>query len=194
MRFPFWKKKQDKLPPHKPEHRLIEAFEVKGVKYFQFDCTIGNMPYQRGLEALVAYERVRMRCTREYLEQHTKAIHALLREKKIDVFKINQLNQNLTDRINWVVETDTLYELASIVYFDATESPYSYNHDYNKKKIEQWKKHSAELKDFFLQKPLVSLLPFLEQSKENFQVYSMVTEELKKEQMRLIQEILSTRG
>ena len=115
-------------------------------------------------------------------------------ESKIDVFKINQLNQNLIERLNWVIETDNLYELASIVYFDATESPYNYNHDYNKKKIDLWKKHSTELKSFFLQKPLVNFLPFLEQSKENLQTYSIVLEELKKEQMRLIHEILSTKG
>jgi hypothetical protein len=192
MELNFWKKKP-RLPKVKPEHRIIEAFEVKGVKYFRFDCEVGNMPYQRGLEALVFYEQVRMRCTREYLQEHIKALDTLLRSSKIDIYKINQLNRNLNDRVNWVVESDSLYNLASVVFFDATESPYHFDHDYNKKKVEKWKQYGNELNDFFLQKPLETFIPFLATSNENLQPYLKVVEELNREQMKLIRAILSTR-
>lgn len=191
MRFQFWKKSLQ--PKTKPEHRTVEAFEVDGVKYFKFDCEVGNMPYQRGLEALVFYEQVRMRCTREHLEAHCKAVDAVLKSSKIDIFKLHQLNQNLSDRLTWVIETDSLYNLASVVFFDATESPYHYDFDYNKKKIAKWKKHQDQTRDFFLQMPLSDLIPSLKQSEENLHTYSKVVEELKMEQMRAIQEVLFTK-
>ena len=192
MKLAFWKKKHN-LPKHKPEHRIVKAFTVNGVDYFKFDTDIGNMPYQRGLEALVFYEQVRMRCTREYLEQVTESIDKILHQPKIDIFKINQLNVHLKERLTWVIETDTIYNLASVVFFDSTESPYHYDHAYNKKKIEAWKQHSKQIHDFFLRTPLSVYIPFLAESDTNLQTYLMVMEELQKEQNRYIHAIMSSK-
>jgi len=190
MNFQFWKKKQ-KAPKHKPEHRIVEAFTINGIKYFKFDTDIGNMPYQRGLEALVFYEQVRMRCTREYLDQVVEAIDKILHQPKIDVFKIHQINVHLKERLTWVIETDSIYNLASVVFFDSTESPYHYDHDYNKKKIANWKKHASETHDFFLQKPLIDFIPFLRGSNENLQTYLAVVEQMNQAHIKYLSAINS---
>ena len=44
--------------------------------------------------------------------------------------------------------------------FDESESPYNFDPGYAEKKIEFWKK-TAGMKDFFLQQPLIQLIPFL---------------------------------
>ncbi len=190
MNLVFWKKKQ-RVPKHRPEHRIVEAFELNGIKYFKFDADVANMPYQRGLEALVFYEQVRMRCTREYLDEVVAAIDKILHQPKIDVFKIHQINVHLKERLTWVIETDTVYNLASVVFFDSTESPYHYDHEYNKKKIASWKKHSTENLDFFLQKPLADYIPFFREQEKNLQIYLEVLNQLSQEHIRYLHAINS---
>jgi hypothetical protein len=69
-----------------------------------------------------------------------------------------------------ITDADLVYKLASVVFFDKSESPTHYEHGYNQKKIEHWKKN-ASMYDFFLQMPLQELVPFLKQSGEDTQVY-----------------------
>ncbi len=152
------------------------AFEVGGIKYYQLN-DVYNIPYERGLMALAIYEETRMKCSREYLTKHVDAIRSLLHEKKIDIYKINALNEQMSQRLDFSLDTDLLYKLASVIYFDKNENPAIYEPDYCAKKIEHWKKHKGT-KDFFLQKPLQELIPFLKSVDFDLETYSQAIEQI----------------
>ena len=159
------------------DHILKEAFTCGGVKYFQFD-DIFNQPYERALVALDFYEEFRMRTSFDFIRLHVQAIKDIMSNPKaIDFGKVATLNTQLEERLNWIVAPDLLYKLASVVFFDENESPYIYDHKYCKEKIKHWKKNS-EMNAFFLQMPIINLIPSLKNCDLDFQSYSQVVEKL----------------
>jgi len=158
------------------KHIIEPAFEIAGIQYFRFN-DVFQIPYERGLMALAIYEETRMKCSREYLTKHVEVCRELLHSPKVDIFKINQLNEQLNERLTLILDTDLLYKLASIVYFDSKENPALYEPDYCRKKIELWKQHKG-VADFFLQKPLLELIPYLENVDFDLATYSQINKEL----------------
>ena len=148
------------------QYIIKEAFVLNNIQYYQFD-DIFNLPYQRGMTALAFYEECRMGVDRAYLEQHTKAVDELLGAYKINIYKINALNQQLKERTEFFTDSDLLYKLASVVFFDSKENPKKYEQDYNERKIKAWKESNTA--DFFLQKPLQDLIPFLRHSRADLE-------------------------
>ena len=144
------------------DYVIKEAFVYKGVQYYMF-----NDPFEvsagRGLYSMTFFEEMLARVDREYLEYHTKAMDAVLSNPtKTDLPTIVKLNENLKERLTFQIALpEHVYKLASIIFFDKSESPFRYDADYNKKKIEQWQK-DASAYDFFLQTPLKTLIPFLQ--------------------------------
>lgn len=114
-----------------------------------------------------------MRCSREYLLKHVEAIRNVLHKSgnKIDVFAINALNEQMQARLDLVTDTDLMYKLASVVFFDKNENPCIYEENYSKKKIENWKRNNS-VSAFFLQMPLVELIPFLKSAEIDLNTYS----------------------
>lgn len=164
-----------RLFPNQP-YVIDFAFEVGGVKYYQLN-DVYNLPVERGLMALAIYEETRMKCSREYLLKHVEVVRSLLREKKIDIYKINTINEQMSQRLNFALDTDLIYKLASVIFFDKNENPAIYEPDYCAKKIEHWKKHKG-VNDFFLQKPLQELIPFLKNVDFDLDMYSQGMEQL----------------
>ena len=160
------------------KHIINEAFSIAGVEYYQFN-DVFNLPYERGLMALAIYEETRMRCSREYLAKHVDTIRKILNSEKINLFSINQLNEQMSERLNLALDVDLLYRLASVVFFDKNENPTIYEPEYCQKKIEFWKKHKG-VADFFLQMPLLELIPFLQNADFDLSTYSQMNQELNK--------------
>ena len=171
------RKDPKKLFPNQ-KHLIEYAFTVGGVDYYQFNDTF-NQPYERALFALAVYEETRMRCSREYLEKHVQVVRELLKSDKIDIFKINMLNEQMSERLNLTLDVDLLYKLASIVFFDKKENPNIYELDYCNQKIEFWKQHKG-VADFFLQKPIIELIPFLKSVETDLDEYSLLNTNLNK--------------
>ena len=167
------------------------AFEIEGRSFYRFKDYF-NIPYERGLKTITFYEEARMKITYEYLEQHTKAVEKILTSSKIDVYKINELNKILKERLTWYFDTEILYKLASIVFFEKEENPTTYDFKHNIEKIEFWKKHK-DVTDFFLQTPMLELMPFLKELEANFQTYSEITNALTKAHSDLVSSILSAK-
>ncbi|MCL1933529.1 MAG: hypothetical protein FWF53_06950 [Candidatus Azobacteroides sp.] len=170
-KFKNWKKK---FPEQK--YMIEEAFSIGGQKYYQF-TDVFNLPVERGLTALMVYEETRMKCSVEYLQKHIEATRKILRSDKIDIFRINQLNEQLNERVNFALDIDLIYKLASVVYFDENENPSLYDGEYCREKIGFWKKNK-EVADFFLQQPLTELLPYLKNADFNLNEYSTANGEL----------------
>ena len=182
--------KHNKRDPKKvfpnQKYMIEHAFTVAGVDYYRF-ADIFNLPYERGLMALAVYEELRMRVSREYLEKHIEAMRNILHaDKVVNVFKIDQLNEQLSERLNLVLDTDLLYKLASVAFFDKKENPAVYEPEYCQKKVEFWQQHKG-VADFFLQKPLQELIPFLRSADFDLNTYSQINKALNKLHLERLQ-------
>jgi len=171
-----WRIERDKRREQKSQHRIEYAFTSGGRKYYCFE-DINNLPYQRGRHALAVFNEIQMRCSREFLLQFTKSLDETLHSQQIDIFRINELNSMLKDRLTLTADLDLCYRLAAIVFFDDTEKPEVYEPEYAEKKIARWKK-DMDVESFFLQKPLRELMPFLKNAVGDFNGYFLLNEEL----------------
>lgn len=161
-----------------PELRTKYAFTSGGVDYFEFEDP-NALTQGRGFAALNFYKELSMSCTREFLIAHTEAIDKIVRNpKNIDVIEIAKLNLQLKERHEMVLDSLTPYKVASVIFFDETEDPYSFDYNYALKKIEKWKKENVS--SFFLQVPLKSLIPSSLLSEENLENYMKVAREVDK--------------
>lgn len=175
------------------KYRVIPAFELGGKRYFMF-ADQQDAPTGRQLAAMAIYNEMDMRCDRAYLELHCRAVEKVISDpKKIHIGYIAQMNANLKERLDLMVTPHFIYKLASVVYFDDSESPYSYDFDYNEKKIAKWKEDKGTI-DFFLQTPLRDLVPFLKSHDDVLPIYSVVAEMVEKTHHKLLIDILSDEG
>lgn len=164
----------------KIEYVIKEAFTVKGRTFYEMDDTF-NLPYERGTTCLRYYTEFNMRVDREFLIKHIQAMKkelAFIPGKEIGIVNAVNLLKQLEDRVNWIIDTDLAYKLASVVYFDKNEDPTKYDTKYNLEKIAFWKE-AMGTKEFFFMQPLQKLIPFLKDYEENFQVFLTVTDQLK---------------
>lgn len=175
--------------PKDINYPIEECFTIEGITYYRFKDYF-NIPYERGLKVVTFYEEARMKITYEYLKEHTEAVEKVLKSNKIDVYKIKSLNDILKERLTWATDTEILYKLASIVYFDKSENPKTYDFKYNAEKIEFWKKHKS-VTDFFLQNPILELMPFLKELEMNLETYSEITKALTQHHSDMVSSILS---
>jgi hypothetical protein len=178
MRWPWQKKFRSYLVDGK--HKIVEAFIHKGTRYLMFDNQT-EVPVARMLAAQGVYMEMEMRADREYLELHCKAVDKILNENKkgINVTYLAQLNQNLKERLALMPLPDFVYKLASVIFFDETESPLSYDWGYNEKKISKWKQDPAML-DFFLTRLATELIPSLKPVAGNSNMFFQVEEKIDK--------------
>jgi len=161
----------------RPELEIVPAFDCEWVQYYQFKDSF-NIPCLRALCALTYYNELSMRCDNEYLKLHCDFVEKVIADKKsIDVGKLAIVNKNLKDRLNMIVPTDMVLKLASVVYFDKTENPYVYDYAYGLKKIELWRKQIKKY-GFFFHQPLSQLIPQLKDSKEDFLIYSEISQKV----------------
>jgi hypothetical protein len=174
----FFKKllKKTKLPI--TNYPVKYAFTISGIDYYEFQ-DFNNMPALRGIKTMVFYEEMRMKCTMEYLKLHCEAIDDILSAEKINIFEIKKLNDQMKQRISMAVDTELVYKIASVVFFDKKENIQDYDFGYNQKKIDNWKKNK-EAAAFFLLKPIQQLVPVLATIGENLPAYSALVEELNK--------------
>jgi hypothetical protein len=172
------------------KYRVIEAFSIGNEKYYMFDNQF-EVPAGRQLAALAVAEELNMRCDKEYLELHTKAMNKILsNNKKINLKYIMMLNINLEERLRMMPLSEHIYKVASVVFFDQHESVYSHDFEYAEKKIEKWKAAGGTL-DFFSRTPLKELLPSLNIAGGDTQTFSQVAKKIDEIHHRHLTDILS---
>lgn len=172
------------------KYRIVPAFSLGGIDYYMFDSEM-EMPTQRALSALFIYGEMQMRCSREYLVQHVAAMERVLSNRTaIDLTTIMKLNMNLKERLDLMVLPEFIYKLASVTFFDKTESPYSYDIPYNERKIKSWKESGATL-DFFMKSRLRDMIPFWNEEQHGSVTYLGVAEAVSKIHLDLLSDVLS---
>jgi len=173
----------------KSEHIIEWAFRVGDTDYYTY-ADVFSLPYERGLMAVAVYNELDMRLSRDYMGKHTNAMDELLGAKEIDIFKIKLLNDQIKQRMSLVTDVDLLYKIASVVYFDKNENPAIYEAEYNNKKIATWKE-ARGVNDFFTQKPIMELLPFLANVDVDLDIYSVLNYALNELHLEKIHTLLS---
>ena len=174
------------------KHIITYAFTIGERHYFRFDDPL-NTPYDRALKTLVYYKELDMNCDREFIKAHTEAFDNALKQPSINIdtlVELKQLNDQLKARLELPKEPELMYKLASVVFFDQSENPYVYEFKYGVNKIKAWKKETT-LEDFFLQKPLVELIPYLQFAGENLKQFSEMTEKINQQHLDKILPMLS---
>jgi hypothetical protein len=166
---------------------IDEAFQVDGVTYYCFNAPF-SLPYERAVKTITFYTEMSRRIDEAYLDAEEKALDAIFASSKIDIFELHTIHKNRKAIRKFVIDTDLVYKLASVVYFDANEDPTTYDPFYNQKKIESWKKN-LKVNDFFYSAPVLNLIPFLKGSKENLEEYSKIVALAKKEAAEYLQNI-----
>lgn len=186
-------KKRDWYKTH-PEIRIVPAFTLEATDeypkttYYEFEDA-NNLSVGRAFAAANFYKELSMSVTHDFLVAHTTAVDKILRHtKSIDVFEVAKLNAQLKERHEMIIDSLTPYKVASVIYFDESEDPYSFDYNYAFKKIERFKKQGAS---FFLQTPAKKLLPSLEWSQETLQNFLMIAQEIDKKHYDHILGVLS---
>jgi hypothetical protein len=178
MRWPWQKKFRSYLVDAK--YKIVEAFIHDGTRYLMYENP-SEVPTARMLAAQGVYVEMEMRCDKEYLELHCRAVDKILNENKkgINVTYLAQLNMNLRDRLNLMPLPDFVYKLASVIFFDESESPVSYDFGYNEKKVAKWKQ-DPKLLDFFLNRLATELIPSLKPAEKSSHMFFQVAEKIDK--------------
>jgi len=174
------------------KHIIVYAFTISDRHYFRFDDPL-NMPYDRALKCLVYYKELDMNCDRSFLKAHTEAIDNMLQKGKFtiqDLMTVKTLNDQLKQRLELPKEPDLMYKLASVVFFDQHENPIVYEFKYGESKIKHWKKNTI-LTDFFLSKPLMELIPYLQYAEKNLEQFSQMAEKASQQHLDNLLPLLS---
>lgn len=179
--------------PHfklKHDHRTVYAFTAGGVDYFEMENK-DDLLSGRAFQALNFYNELSMKCTQPFLQAHTEAVKNILHNPKmIDIPELNKLNVQLSERLEMIIDSVTPYKVASIVYFDASEDPYTFDYQYAFKKIERWKKENVL--SFFLSLPVKNLIPPSLLSEEVLESFMKITREIDKAHYQTILDSIST--
>lgn len=172
------------------KYRVVPAFSIGGTDYWMFDSTT-EVPTGRFFAAMGVYYEMEMNCDKDYLLKYCDAVDKILSDpKKISIKTIIQLNTYLRERVELMPFPDFIYKLASVIFFDKTESIYAYDYEYNKLKIEKWKAAGGTL-DFFLQTPLKELIPSLKLPDKDTQTYLAVSQAVQEIHLKHLTGILS---
>jgi hypothetical protein len=165
-----------------PEHHIEYAFSCDGIDYFNF-TDVFNIPCERAMDALHIYREFKNRTDDIFLKAHVTAKKNLYAKNPINVFEIKKLDDQLEERLTMALPPPRIIaNLASVYYFDGTENPYKYDRGYAEKKIEKWQTGRITVDeedvgyDFFLLKPIQSLLPSLDLSDSDLQNYLTIAE------------------
>jgi hypothetical protein len=142
------------------------SFTCKGIKYYTF-TEDHKMLAGRYFIASRVFRELSLAITTEVLGEYLDLI--IKDANKGDLVKVAVKLNELKSRNNIAIEEETLYRLASIVYFHDMESLDSYDQFINSEKIEDWR--DAKQYDFFFTKPISDYIDLDRFSPEDFPHY-----------------------
>ena len=159
-------------------HVIEPAFISGGVQYYRLKDYFNTFSL-RGLMALQVYEEWNMRMSREQLlEFIAKAEKVLSNPKQINIGEIAKMIESMKERLELVMPTsEIVYKFAAVAFFDKNESPYSYDPEYCKAKIQRWKE-AADVSDFFIVTRLRDMIPLPELSEEDLRICLSIVDQI----------------
>ncbi len=129
------------------------AFETGGIKYYCFKQDSEGR-YGRYIVMQAFLQEYHLRTSLSELKGAWKKIENWLNPTaengRLEIGKVLELVYIQQQRCEIAFEPDTVYRLASCLFFDDTEILSGYDKDHNEKKIAKWKE--GEVTDFFFHK------------------------------------------
>jgi hypothetical protein len=146
------------------------AFTAGGRDYYRFREEV-NIPAGRYTYVDAFLREHEMRMSPEVMKGYIGAIREEISGKKgeINLHTVAVILYKMETRADLAFSPETIKRLASVMYFDKTESLKSYDVEYGKKKIAIWEKRGCL--DFFFSKPMGELLGLQNTSPESLQNY-----------------------
>lgn len=169
--------------------RIVFAFELNGIAYFQFD-DINSIPCERGFHALSFFNELNQRCTRDYLMAHSTALDNIINDNTgIKVTEIVKINTILKERLEFLFEPEIAYKICSVVFFDASENPYRFEYKHALEKADRFRKEN--INDFFLSQPITRLIPYIASFGNDLEAYCSVVNAMTTKHIEIISTMLS---
>jgi hypothetical protein len=169
-------------------HVIVPAFISGGVQYYMMKDTF-NSYCGRALEALDVYEQWNMRCTRQHLIDFINGVDTILSKPTIKLQDLSVLVRSLSERMNFALPTkEIIYNFAAVCFFDENESPYHYDADYGRAKIERWKK-DMDIEAFFLTVPIKTMIPLPDLSAIDLKPYLQMVDMITEKETEILQEL-----
>jgi hypothetical protein len=167
---------------HPDYKKAIEfAFEIQGIEYFQFK-NLADMPSERYYAVSERITEVEMRIDRESLLAYLDKIEELINLGNFG--RVGAIVEEMRFRTEMLVETETLYRLASCVFFTIDEDLTTYDLDFNDAKIAIFKKE--KINDFFFKEPIKKFIRLPSISQQDLELCLKLTEARKKYQNYLL--------
>lgn len=168
---PIWKEKLQ-------EGHVVEFAFNDGTKdYFQLK-DVFNTFCMRAFTGFGIYNEWNQRTTSEMLIAFIDKFKQLINCSEIKLFEIADLINKLEERTKWPIPTkDIILKMASVMYFDESESPYSYDELYGREKMERWR-NNDNIDAFFLHKRLQELIPSPVISEQDFSLCQTVISQI----------------
>ena len=167
--------------------KLILKETGKGLKFYKFDDT-NDMPYGRASYTLDYFEESRQRVTRERLEAHLTAMENAINSTHVQMTTIVKLVVQLRERLEMIFEPESLYKIASVIFFTEDENPNDYSFKKGQEKIKLFQKVGA---DFFLSIPIKNTLPIPDLSDSDFRAYLKIAQGINSQELKGISTMLS---
>jgi hypothetical protein len=146
---------------------IVPAFEWKGTVYYTF-TNADDLPAGRFEPMHILSVVQHARVDKDYGLELAARIQKIVGElSKLDnnspQFKeksgqITELLQDFKRRLAMNFDIISIMKAASVLYFDANESPYQYDAEYNKAKMLNWFQDKEHITAFFLLTPISALL------------------------------------
>ena len=158
---------------HHPEYigLIEEAFTVRGVKYYNFksdtDVRTGRYIFVQNFLQEV-YFRMDIDRLKMYIRRVREEIDGS-KQGSINVGNACAFLDQMKSLTDLAFEPDTVYRLASVIYFDDTEDVTKWDKGHNDAKIKAWKEEGTL--DFFYRKPFTELMGLKDISETDLRGY-----------------------
>lgn len=128
--------------------KIEEAFVADGVQYYCF-AKDSDMRYARYIFLQDFIQESQLRMTLEQAKKDNETMRAHLNGSKgtINIGKVLEILEIHRQQFDLAFEPDTVFRLASCLYFDDTEDLRIWDKQHNEEKIKRWKE--SHTIDFF---------------------------------------------
>lgn len=159
INWPFGRNKKPQFNINHPDiaDKIEFAFKFQGKKYYRFKNEY-EMPTGRYKWVMNYLREVDLRMDIVTIKEFMKRLKGYLDGSKgsVNLHEAYKIISNMESRLNLAFEPEGVRRLASVSYFDDSESLDGYDMKHNQEKIKAWRE--ANFLDFFLMTPIGELL------------------------------------
>jgi len=170
------------------EGKLTEKPSTKGTNFWEF-VDFNEMPVKRALYSINFLNEVSQKLTKERLIAFLDAMENELNSPDGKITRIHRLLFSLRERTEMIFEPESVYKLASVVYFTDQENPNDYSIKQGFENMARFKTVSDHT--FFLSVPIKKCMPQHSLSDEDLLKYLEIAKKINQMELKTVQSMLS---